>query len=179
VAVERPFGRPHGVVLDAGGLPLHVRGRIDRLDVEGDHALVRDLKTGRAHPRAGKERDPTPVRDVQIGLYGLVARRKARDWGIPAKVEAAYVYARRGVERAFRGPDAPALERATEGWLALSARLLGERSFPPTPDPEDCTFCEYRPVCGEAVPARAAGAARAASAGGAAADFLAAKEDGG
>jgi RecB family exonuclease len=178
VAVERAFGRPEAVVLDAGGLPLHVRGRIDRIDVEGDHALVRDLKTGKAHPRIGDERDPTPARDVQIGLYGLVTRALAPAWGLPARIEAAYVYARTGEERAFRGAEYPALERAAQGWLALSARLLAERSFPPTPDREDCTFCDFRPLCGTAVPDRARAAAGAGTARDATAAFLAGKGKG-
>ena len=172
VGVELSFGSPDGVVLDAGGRPLHVRGRVDRIDEEGDHALLRDLKTGKEHPRAGDEEDPTPVRDVQIGLYGLVARRLAGRWGIPERLEAAYVYARTGTERAFRGADHAALERAAKGWLALSASLLAERAFPPTPDPEDCTFCRYRPVCGAVVPARADAAT---DAGGAAGAFLASR----
>jgi RecB family exonuclease len=173
VGVEIPFGTPDGLALDAGGLRLHVRGRVDRIDEEGDHALLRDLKTGKEHPRSGDEEGPTPVRDVQIGLYGLVARRLARAWGIPEKVEAAYVYARTGTERAFRAADHAALEGAAKGWLALSARLLAERSFPPTPEPKDCGICDFRPVCGEAVPARAAAAAPGA--GGAVAAFLAMK----
>jgi RecB family exonuclease len=172
VGVELSFGSPEGLVLEAGGRPLHVRGRIDRIDEEGDHALLRDLKTGREHPRTGEEEDPTPVRDVQIGLYGLVARKLAGSWGIPEKLEVAYAFARTGTERAFRGAEYPALERAANGWLALSASLLAERSFPPTPDPEDCTFCAFRPVCGKAVPARAAAAADAS---GPVAAFLAMK----
>ncbi len=165
VGVERPFS---GLALEAGGVRLHLRGYIDRLDVEGDHALVRDLKTGRSHPRNGDEKGPTPARDVQLGLYGLAAGALAREWGLPSRIQAAYAYARTGEERAFRG-DYPALEAATRGWLALAARLLSERAFPPTPFSDDCAFCPFSPVCGSAVPGRAAAAA---GAGGAVGDFL-------
>ena len=165
VGVERPFS---GLSLEAGGLRLHVRGYVDRLDVEGDHALVRDLKTGRTHPRSGDEKDPTPGRDVQLGLYGLAAEALAREWGLPPRIQAAYGYARSGEERAFRD-DYPALAAATRAWLALAARLLTERAFPPTPLDRDCTVCPFSPVCGSAVPARAAAAA---AAGGAVGDFL-------
>ena len=151
VAVERAFD---GVALDAGGTSLHVRGYIDRLDVEGDHALVRDLKTGQDHPRIGDEADPTPVRDVQLGLYGLVTRKLAARWGIPGEVQAAYVYARGPSERGFR-KDHVALEAAAKGWLAVAAGLLSEHSFPPTPREEDCAFCPFAPVCGAAVQGRA------------------------
>jgi len=169
VGVERPFGWPEPVVLDAGGIPFHVRGYVDRIDVEGDHALLRDLKTGRDHPRTGEEAGPTPSRDVQLGLYGLVARRLAGEWGIPAELQVAYAYARNGEERAFRA-DYGALEEAAGAWLGLSARLLAERSFPPTPDLEDCGTCPFRPVCGDAVPARSRAFREAAS--GAVAAFL-------
>lgn len=166
VAVERPFS---GVALGAGRERLHVRGYVDRIDVEGDHALVRDLKTGRAHPRVGDEADPLPARDVQLGLYGMVARRLAAEWGLPERVQAAYAYARTAEERAFRD-DHAALEKATREWLALAARLLAARAFPPTPVEGDCAICPFQPVCGPAVPGRAAAAA--ASASGPVRDFL-------
>jgi len=152
VAVERAFD---GVALDAGKTSLHVRGYIDRLDVEGDHALVRDLKTGRDHPRIGEEADPTPVRDVQLGLYGLVTKALAAKWNVPGKVQAAYVYARGPSERGFR-KDHAALEAAAKGWLAVAAGLLSERAFPPTSRDEDCAFCPFAPVCGAPVQGRAA-----------------------
>jgi RecB family exonuclease len=173
VGVERPFGTPDPVALDAEGLPLHVRGYVDRIDEEGDHALLRDLKTGRDHLRVGDEEGPTPVRDVQLGLYGLVARRLAGEWGIPRKLQVAYAYARSGEERAFRD-DYGKLEKAAKGWLALSARLLAERSFPPTPVAEDCALCPFHPVCGVEVPARSA--AYDVKAMGAVAEFLALKK---
>ena len=114
VGVELPFGSDEPVVLKVGGVSLHVRGYVDRLDVEGDHALLRDLKTGRDHPRIGDEAGPTPGRDVQLGLYGLVARKLAAKWGIPTEIQAAYVYPRNGEERAFRG-DHARLDRADAG----------------------------------------------------------------
>ena len=84
-------------------------------------------------PRArATEEGPTPGRDVQLGLYGLVARRLAADLDLPKKLQAAYAYAQHGEERAFRG-DYAELEAATKGWLAVAAGLLAEHAFPPTP----------------------------------------------
>ena len=168
VGVELSFD---GVTLDAGGTKLHVHGYLDRVDVEGDHALVRDLKTGSDHLREGDEAGPTPGRDIQLGLYSLVAKKKAVEWGIPKKLEAAYAYVRNGEERAFRN-DHAALEKATKEWLAVAAALLEEHSFPPTPDGYDCGLCPYVPVCD--------GAARAAAveeADGAVGAFLALRSD--
>ena len=143
VGVELSFD---GLAIDAGAGKLHVHGRIDRLDVEGDHALLRDLKSGNDHPRIGKEAGPTPTRDVQLGLYSLVARKMAKDWNLPAKLQAAYVYPRRSDERAFRGDHAE-LEKATKEWLAVAHGLLDSRSFPPSPSKEDCKFCPFRVTC--------------------------------
>jgi RecB family exonuclease len=155
--VERAFGVGEPVALSAGGMTLYVQGYIDRLDVEGDHTLVRDYKTGNAHPRTGKEEDPAPGRDLQLAVYGFVVKKLAKAWGIPSKIQAAYVYpCHRGEpERAFRGDHAK-LERAGAEWLALAARMLHERVFPSTPIEDDCTYCVMRPLCGTEVPGRAA-----------------------
>ena len=172
VAVEKAFGTDTPVALATGEGTLYVSGFIDRLDVEGDHTLLRDLKTGKDHPRRGVEEGPTPVRDVQLGLYGMVTRKLAGSWGVPRKLEAAYAYARSGSERSFRA-DYLALEKATERWLALAVRLLSGRAFPPSPVPEDCAYCPFAPVCGPDVPQRAARAAEDGAAAGAVADFFA------
>jgi RecB family exonuclease len=143
VGVELSFD---GLAIDAGAGKLHVHGRIDRLDVEGDHALLRDLKSGNDHPRIGKEAGPTPNRDVQLGLYSLVARKMAREWKLPARLQAAYVYPRRSDERAFRD-DHGELERATKEWLGVAHGLLSSRSFPPSPSGDDCKYCPFRVAC--------------------------------
>lgn len=157
VAVERTFGRPVPVVLPAGHRVLHVRGQIDRLDVEDEVTLVRDLKTGRAHPRTGKERPPSPLLDVQLAVYGLVARELAPAWGLPRRVAAAYTFVGRGgaEERAWREDFDGVLVPAARQWLEVAGSLLAERAFPRTPDKEDCTYCRFRPVCGEDASERA------------------------
>jgi RecB family exonuclease len=157
VGVELGFGDPEPLAIAVDGVTLHVTGFIDRVDVEGDATLVRDLKSGAAHPRVKPEADPTPFRDVQLGLYQLVAKKLAASWGTPKKVHAAYAYAsgRADVEeRAFR-EDAAALEKATKGWLATAAHLLSARAFPPTTDEDDCGYCPFHPLCGDAATRRA------------------------
>jgi RecB family exonuclease len=175
VAVEKPFGADAPVKIEAGGTALHVRGYVDRVDVEGDHTLLRDLKTGSVHPRRGGEEGPTPTRDIQLGLYGMVARKLADSWGVPKRLQVAYAYARSGDERAFRS-DYSILEKATKAWLDFAARVLSERAFPPTPCTESCTFCPFPPVCGTDVPARAAAAAQSGGAQGAVAEFFRLKQ---
>ncbi|MFQ5665432.1 MAG: PD-(D/E)XK nuclease family protein [Candidatus Binatia bacterium] len=157
VAVERPFGRPDPVRLSIGDVALYLRGFIDRIDIEGEKTLVRDLKSGRAHPRQGKESDPDPVRDVQIAVYGTVVRQLAAEWNLPATVAAAYAYTdwREDPEREFR-EDFSTIEAAAQRWLGTAGHLLAGRLFPRTPNADDCRFCPFRPVCGPRAYERAA-----------------------
>ncbi|MBI3104377.1 MAG: PD-(D/E)XK nuclease family protein [Candidatus Rokubacteria bacterium] len=158
VAVERNFGHPTPVELPAGERSLHLRGRIDRMDVDGKRTLVRDLKTGRAHPRFGKKREPDPSLDLQIAIYGLVTQQLAPEWGVPRRIAAAYAYFGRGAaqERGFRRDFHDVLEPAARRWLGIASALLAEGAFPRTPSTDDCTFCAFRPVCGPGAQERAA-----------------------
>jgi hypothetical protein len=178
VGVERAFGYPQGVPLPLPfGRLLHVRGHIDRIDVEEGHILVRDLKTGRPHPRTGHDADPDPAIDVQLAVYGLVARKLAAQWRVPERVGAAYTYVSRGLdERSFRHDFHQTLEPAAQEWLVVAADLLGSRLFPRTPDKGDCAWCAFRPVCGEGAQARAK--TLLAGAGGAPARFAKLKRGG-
>ncbi|BDG08591.1 PD-(D/E)XK nuclease family protein [Anaeromyxobacter paludicola] len=155
VDVERPFGYDAPLALPAGERTLYVRGCIDRLDVQDGVTLLRDLKTGKPHPRTGDEAGPTAVRDVQLALYALVTKQLARKWGLPGKVQAAYAYAadRGERERAFR-EDVKALTDAGKGWLSLAAKLLATRTFPATTNSKGCTFCGFKPLCGGEAPER-------------------------
>ena len=151
VGVEVPFGEDAPLQVAAGGVTLHLHGFIDRLDVVDGVTLVRDLKSGKAHPKRGKEAGPTPFRDVQLGVYALATRALAAGWKVPRKLAAAYVYASghgEVEERPFRD-DFKELEEATAEWLATAGQLLAARAFPPTPNEDDCRYCPFAPVCGE------------------------------
>jgi hypothetical protein len=156
IAVERSFGRPAPVELTLGSDRLFVRGQIDRIDVEGALTVIRDVKTGRPHPRQGTDAAPEPIRDVQIAVYGLVARRLSAEWRVPARVGAVYVYVGRGPdERSYRDDFHDVLEPAAREWLGTAVELLADRSFPRTPTPKDCDYCPFQPVCGDGVHERA------------------------
>jgi len=157
VGVERSFGRPVPLELRLDGRALFVRGQIDRLDIAGPATLVRDFKTGRAHPRLGKEAGPDPVLDIQLAVYGLATQRLAGEWHVPARVGAAYAYINRGAdERDWRSDFHQTLEPAARAWLGVAADLLEGRAFPRTPNAEDCRYCRFRPVCGDGIHERAA-----------------------
>src|SRR5262249_57977619 len=103
--------------------------------------LVRDLKTGRARPRAGKEAEPDPVLDMQLAVYALATQRLAKEWKLPERVGAAYAFVNRGAqERAWRQDFDQALRPTAEKWLGLAGDLLAARTFPRTPKSDDCTF---------------------------------------
>src|SRR5262249_12328857 len=144
------------LALKLGWHTLHVRGYIDRIDVEDRKTLVRDLKTGRAKSRVAALALPNPILDVQIALYGMVAKALSEKWKIPKEVQVAYAYAspRGDRERAFRD-DFGNLEAAAKGWLSVAAGLLKEHSFPRTPNEDDCRYCVFQPVCGNDARARA------------------------
>jgi len=158
VGVELGFGQEAPLAVAADGVTLQLHGFIDRVDVEDGVTVVRDLKSGKPHPRRGDEVDPTPLRDVQLGVYTIAAKKLASSWKAPRKVVAAYAYAsgQRDVEeRAFRD-DAAALEHATAEWLATAAHILDERAFCSTPDKGDCEYCAFEPLCRTHAAARAA-----------------------
>jgi RecB family exonuclease len=158
VGVELGFGQGAPLAVAADGVTLQLYGFIDRVDVEDGVTVVRDLKSGQSHPRRGDEAGPTALRDVQLGVYMIAAKKLAASWKAPKKVVGAYAYASgQGdvEERAFRD-DAAALEKATAGWLATAAHVLQERAFSSTPDEGDCDYCSFRPLCGTHAAARAA-----------------------
>lgn len=145
---EFPFGTPDPVRLEVDSGELYVRGAIDRIDRLGKRALsVRDLKTGRV--RDFGEEPINAGRDLQLGLYVLAL--EATGFGDARVAAAAYVHpsAAQEPDRAFLGAELEVLRRQTREWASVARRLLSTGSFPRTPNPEDCTYCPFRPACGE------------------------------
>lgn len=157
VDVERGFGWDEPLALKSDGVTLHLHGWIDRLDVDEGVTVVRDLKSGGAHPRRGDEAAPNPGLDVQLGVYALAAKKLALAWGTPKKVAGAYAYAhgRSEVEERSYREDAATLEKSTATWLATAGHILSERAFTSTPVPGDCRYCPFLPLCGDHAPRRA------------------------
>ncbi len=89
--------------------------------------------------------------DVQLAVYALATQRLAATWQLPPRVGAAYAFVNRGTEeRDWRRDFEQTLKPAAEQWLGLAADLLAARAFPRTPNSDDCTFCRFTPVCGDA-----------------------------
>jgi RecB family exonuclease len=149
VAAERSFG-DGAVRIDTESGSLYVSGRIDRVDVERDVTIVRDLKTGRARPRDRDDTDPCPDLDLQLAVYARVVKQLAATWNVPSNAAAELVYIDPLAvdrERSFR-EDPERLTEAGNRWLDLAGRLLREARFVRTTRADDCNRCPFAPVCG-------------------------------
>jgi hypothetical protein len=150
VVTEKSFGYPLPIELRAGTQVLYLHGRIDRIEIAGQNAVIRDLKTARARPRLGRETNPDPGLDVQIAVYGLIAELLAKDWQLPKQIAVGYAYfGRPSGERLFGKDYQTLLKPAASKWLEIAAGLLTERQFPRTPNADDCRYCLFQPVCGD------------------------------
>lgn len=156
VDVERSFGFDAPCALDSEAGPLYVRGKIDKLDRDRSRLLVRDIKTSKGKPRRGDEA-PEVDTDLQLALYGRVARVMARKWKTPARVHVAYLYLKRGApERAWKGSDFARLEEATDAWLATAVDVLRQAAFARSARDEDCEYCAYKVLCAPELQQRSA-----------------------
>jgi RecB family exonuclease len=147
VAAEYPFGEEAGVAAGSPAASVFLNGRIDRVDRLDTGGLeVRDLKTGRAHHL--REEELNANIDLQVGLYSLALAATMPGARV---IAATYVYAEapRDPERRFMGEDLRRLRLATSSWLATAQALLAAGAFVRTPEKDDCTFCRFKPYCGD------------------------------
>ncbi len=151
VAAEREFGKDTAVSIDTMSGPLFIAGRIDRIDIECGVTMVRDLKSGRAHPRDPEQLDPDVDLDLQLAVYVAVTDGLAAKWSVPTEVASAYVYVdplAADRERSFRA-DGHALRAAGGRWFDLAMSLIHDQSYVQTPNPSDCRWCPFSAVCGD------------------------------
>lgn len=147
VAAEYPFGEEAGVAVGGPPTSVFLNGRIDRVDRREDGGLeVRDLKTGRAHQLRDEALNARS--DLQVGLYSLALAATRPGERV---IAAAYVYAEapRDPERRFMGEDLTRLTLSTSSWVATAHVLLAAGAFIRTPERDDCTFCKFKPYCGD------------------------------
>ena len=149
VAAEQAFGFERAVKVDAGEAALFVRGYIDFMDVTGKATRIWDVKTGKCHPRRGKEEGPVPTVDAQIALYGLVAAAQGKALGATSQLQVAYAHTNERAGRLRRfGDDFDQLAAEGHRWLRITAALMARRSFPRSTNSRECMFCPFAPVCG-------------------------------
>jgi PD-(D/E)XK nuclease superfamily protein len=145
-----PPGGPEPVSISLGGdEAFRLSGRIDRVDEESPGAYqVWDYKTGSAWDTS----DPTRGRGgrrIQDALYAQALEILLDRAGTPGRVvRSGYFYpGRRGEGERYAAPLDVAATRRT---LTSLFDLLGTGAFPHTPNPDDCSICDFGKVCGTA-----------------------------
>jgi RecB family exonuclease len=133
--------------LTVGGVPVRLRGAIDRIEVdtEGRVYLV-DFKTS-MHPKTRAE----AARDAQLGVYQLVVEAGAYEGGEVAQAELVYPRDNRDtpeptvlVQPALTGQADP--EWAANLVADVARRVLDER-FHAYGEAEACGMCRLRKAC--------------------------------
>lgn len=143
-----PIASPEPVEIDVGaGRTFRLRGCIDRVDQDADGSFhVWDYKTG--NPVAVKEEAGIHAgRQIQPALYAMALEALLRRAGQSGSVSrSGYFFpGRKGQGQRF---ELPIEAEKTRGVLNALLDLLAAGAFPHSPDPEDCRFCEYAPICG-------------------------------
>ncbi|HTD52841.1 MAG TPA: PD-(D/E)XK nuclease family protein, partial [Thermoanaerobaculia bacterium] len=156
---EVPFGLPRAG-LDSGlasaepveialGASRHfrLRGRIDRIDEAPDGTFhVWDYKTGSTGSVA-EQRGLDGGRQAQYALYAAATEELLTRAGRPARVSrSGYFFpGQKGQgQRIEPGLDVGETRRVVN----VLFDLLAAGAFPHTPKKEDCSFCDFRVVCG-------------------------------
>ncbi len=136
----------------ATGLPVNLRGIIDRLDLTDAGLVVVDYKTGRAPP-VGRERE----RLAAVETYALLCERALGQR--PVAVRLMYLRDALVVARAISERELARQERrAVEVWRAIG-RAHAAGVFRPMPS-RLCAYCAFNDRC-EAAPRPAAATAGA------------------
>ena len=150
-ALEMDFGMDDvGLGIPAGdGVPVLVRGRIDRVDDHGSHLRVVDYKTGSDYGHDRKSGVYRGGRRLQHALYTAAA---AAVQGKPVDRMEYHFPTRRGENRIRRYP----VSDLQHGGALVAMMLEGAAAgwFPATDDPGDCRYCDYQEVCGVRVDKR-------------------------
>ena len=141
---------------------LHLRGRIDRIDLaaDGKSALVIDYKTGSPGPYSALDKDVIDRgKRLQLGVYSLAARQLFPE---VSQIQAAYWFTRTAARPRFAPSgyfdidDSESGDRFRHGVASITE---GIRSglFPARPGPwvghperpghENCRYCDFDSLC--------------------------------
>ncbi|MFK8113516.1 MAG: PD-(D/E)XK nuclease family protein [Rubripirellula sp.] len=136
------------------GRTCHVRGIIDRVDQisvgDGKLFAIWDYKTG--SDWGFDQADPTASgRKLQPYLYAGMLQHRLRDvHGSNAKVERFGYFFPSSRANGLRIQWTTDLLKETETALAKMFDLIAQGCFVATDQQEDCKFCDYQGICGEA-----------------------------
>ena len=126
-------------------LKLTVRGRIDRVDVAGKRARILDYKTGKPWHKKDDAFDGGEA--LQLPLYALAAERA---FGLTV-VSSEYAYLSAGKYVRFSGDALRNRAGDLAQILETFAAMLRAGEFPQYTGHKKCGWCDYRPICGNAI----------------------------
>lgn len=129
---------------------VKLRGKIDRIDLNGQHARLIDYKTGSV-PRGMKDDRLAGGEALQLPLYLLAAERILP--GVTVE-EASYLYfTMRGGYRDVRFSRGALEERRAElaKVLETAAAMIRAGIFVQYASENNCRHCDFRPICGNGV----------------------------
>lgn len=148
ISTEEPLS------LTIKGEVIHLRGRIDRIDLtrDGKKARVRDYKTGRV---SAKPNDFQGGRTLQLPLYLYAARQLLNPLYEGIRVEIAeYCFLRE--RRRVRFEESKLNEKEGQLQEILETLALGIENgiFIAVPDNQSCKYrsCDFRAICGTWTP---------------------------
>ena len=118
-----------------------VRGVIDRIEeTPGGGIVVVDFKTGSKPGHLSKN---TIQQDMQMNLYSLAIRELYGK--LPERASLCYL----GLDRTYDYTPTPETIGAFEDRVANLIRAVCAEEFPPKPDYQTCTWCDYSDFCEE------------------------------
>jgi putative RecB family exonuclease len=144
-----PTDEPIGTERTVGATTdrLALSGRVDRIDLRGDEAVIVDYKTGRL-PSTDDEARGSPA----LAAYVLGARRTLRRpctrvelHHLPSGTVAAFEHTDRSLATHVRRAEDIAIDIAA-ATAAVAAGESPEVAFPPVPG-RQCSWCDFRPSC--------------------------------
>ncbi|WP_222429927.1 PD-(D/E)XK nuclease family protein [Paenibacillus cremeus] len=130
-------------------LTLPIRGFVDRVDaVRPHHYKIFDYKTG--SPRRYKQNECfSGGKQLQLSLYGLAVEQWMRQTGFDPEakvIESSYYFpTEKGMGEEVGRPQDRRKELTSLVVAMLDAMKQG--LYPPTKDPKNCTWCDYKDVC--------------------------------
>ena len=139
-----------------GGGRYRLKGRIDRLQRDGDQTLITDLKYKEKKTYAEKDRlvdrlEKTDVFDdrFQLLIYAYLALQNKR--ATPGLLDAAHLFLRPRMRGDYEGhlakEDLDACDATMEGIAGRLDALLALERFTPNFRADGCSYCPYKALC--------------------------------
>ncbi|HUL37512.1 MAG TPA: PD-(D/E)XK nuclease family protein [Thermodesulfobacteriota bacterium] len=144
---ESEISTEEPVPLKLAGKTVHLKGKIDRIDLtrDGKRARVRDYKTGKVWAKANDFQGGTTL---QLPLYLYAARQLLGRLHRGIQVESAEYYSLKNRKRvAFEGSALTAKEAELQEILRTIAGSVEDGIFIAVPDGR-CRYCELKIACG-------------------------------